>query len=139
MNFKRDKGRDIAVPTKGHAADAGYDLYAPHGFVVEPNGFSDRIDLGVGFEIPEGHCGYVVERSSQGKRGISVIGPVVDHGYTGNVHVTLVNNKDFAEVVSRGEKICQLIVLKVAMEGLEEVEAFADTERGANSHGSTGV
>lgn len=137
MKFKKENS-EIITPTKGHATDAGFDLYSPVDLIIEAHDFSPRINLGVGFEIPEGYCGYVVERSSQGKVGINVIGPVVDHGYTGNVHATLINNQSGPYQVKKGDRICQLLLLKVGMETLEEVNEFESTERGTGSHGSTG-
>lgn len=138
MNFKR-KNKDIAIPTKAHSTDAGYDIYAPYDYEVQPHSFSSRIDLGVAFEVPFGFCGYVVERSSQGKKGINVIGPVVDFGYTGYVHCTLVNNDDVPYIVNKGDKICQMLLLSVGYEELNEVEELLDTERGINGHGSSGI
>lgn len=125
------------APTKGHSTDAGYDLYAPFQFTLLPGEMSDRIDLGIGFEIPLMYCGYVVERSSQGKKGIHSIGPVVDHGYTGNVHVTLVNNSSEPYEVKAGDRIAQMLLLRIGMEELEEVESL-EGERGDHGHGSTG-
>ena len=136
MKFRRDEG--VEAPTKAHQTDAGYDLYSPIDFDVAPLDFSPRIDLGVGFEVPLAYCGYISERSSQGKKGVHVIGPVVDHGYTGNVHVTLVNNSKEVYSVKKGDRICQMLLLRVGMEELEEVTEFADTERGSNAHGSSG-
>jgi dUTP pyrophosphatase len=130
---------DGFMPSKGHPTDAGYDLRSPVDFTVLPQAFSPRVDLRVGFQVPEGFCGYVVERSSQGKRGIGAIGPVVDHGYTGNVHVTLVNNSATEEyAVKRGDRICQMLLVAVGSEELEQAETL-DGERGDASHGSTGV
>jgi len=137
MKFKKEN-QNIITPTKAHGTDAGFDIYSPIDFEVYAHSFSDRINLGVGFEIPEGYCGYVVERSSQGKKGINVIGPVVDVGYTGNVHVTLVNNTDVSYFVEKGDRVCQMLLLKIGNEELEEVEEFEITERGTNSHGSSG-
>lgn len=137
MKFKKESWG--TTPTKGHTTDAGYDLYSPVDFILEGHSFSHRIDLGVGFEVPKGYCGYVVERSSQGKAGINVIGPVVDNGYTGNVHCTLVNNQDAPVQIKKGDRICQMLLLKVGMEELEEVDSFEETDRGTNAHGSTGV
>lgn len=137
MRFKRDSG--IIAPTKAHKTDAGYDIYSPIDFALGAGEVSHRIDLGVGFEVPQLYCGYVVERSSQGKRGIHVIGPVVDHGYTGNIHVTLVNNGTDVYVVKKGERICQMLLLRIGMEELEEVTEFEETERSDKAHGSSGV
>jgi len=136
MRFRRDKG--IPVPVKGHGGDAGWDLHAPYNFTLLPGETSERIDLGVGFEVPLWFCGFVVERSSQGKKGIHAIGPVVDNGYTGNVHVTLVNNSTVPYKVEEGDRICQMILLRVGLEELEEVDTI-EGERGDNGHGSTGT
>lgn len=137
MKFKRES-EDILIPTKAHFTDAGYDIYSPINIEVPAHSFSKRINLGVGFEVPKGYCGYVVERSSQGAKGINAIGPVVDHGYTGNIHVTLVNNDDYSYTISQGDRICQMLLLYVGMEELEEVDSFEETERGTGSHGSSG-
>lgn len=137
MNFKKDEG--IVTPTKGHSTDAGYDIYSPFTFIVEGHDFSDRINLGVAFEIPEGYVGIISERSSQGKIGISTVGNIVDHGYTGNVHVTLINNQAGPIQINKGDRICQLLLVKIGMEPLNEVTEFVQTERGEGAHGSTGI
>lgn len=138
MKFKKENNL-IKTPTKAHLTDAGYDIYSPIDIEVPAHSFSKRINLGVGFEIPEGYCGYVVERSSQGAKGINAIGPVVDHGYTGNIHVTLVNNDDFAYNINKDDRICQMLLLYVGNEELEEVDSFEETERGTGAHGSSGI
>lgn len=139
MKFKRES-REIEIPTKAHNSDAGYDIYSPESFVVEPSSFSHRVNLKVAFEIPEGYCGYIVERSSMGKNGVGVIGPVIDHGYTGFVHCTLVNNDPLQKyAVEKGNRICQLLLLKIGTEELEEVAFFEKTERGDKKHGSSGI
>lgn len=132
------KDNSIMRPTKSHATDAGYDIYSPIDLVIEGHDFSHRIDLGVGFQIPEGHVGIIAERSSQGKVGITTAGNVIDHGYTGNAHVTLINHQDTPVQISKGDRICQLLVIKIAMEEIEVVDSFDETERGDNAHGSTG-
>jgi len=126
------------MPTKGHEGDAGWDLYTPVDFTVPAKGFSDRINLLVGFEIPRGYVGFVMERSSQGKKGLSSTGPVVDHGYTGDVHATLTNSSDEDVVYSKGDRVAQLVVLPVFTEGLE-LSSVLEGERGDNGHGSTGA
>ena len=125
------------MPTRAHDTDAGYDLYAPSGFSVPAKGFSERISLGVGFEIPAGHVGMVVERSSQGKKGVFSAGPAIDHGYTGDAHVTLGNMSDEDVQYQVGDRIAQLIVFPVLLEELEQVEEL-EGDRGDNGHGSTG-
>lgn len=138
MKFKR-KDNTILTPTKGHSTDAGLDIYAPFDYQVAPHSFSDRINLGVAFEIPFGYVGIISERSSQGKKGIHTVGNIVDYGYTGFVHVTLVNDNDVPYEIIKGDRICQMIVVACDMSNLEEVSEFEVTERGDNSHGSTGI
>lgn len=136
MKFKKEQWAE--TPTKGHITDAGYDLYSPDTYIIEGHTFSHRINLGVGFEIPEGYVGIISERSSQGKVGLHTVGNVVDHGYTGNVHVTLINHQDGPVQINKGDRICQLLLIKIGMEELEEVTEFNETERGDGAHGSTG-
>lgn len=136
MKVRVDTGGTL--PTRAHRGDAGWDLYAPEGFTIPPLGSSERIDLRVGFEIPKGHVGLVLERSSQGKAGIFALGCVVDHGYTGNVHITLGNTNPEAKQYFAGDRVGQLVVLPIAdIEALEQVEEL-EGERGENAHGSTG-
>ena len=137
MKVRVDQGGTL--PTRAHRGDAGWDLYAPEDFVVPAGGFSDRVNLLVGFEIPAGHVGFVMERSSQGKNGIFSAGPVVDHGYTGNVHITLGNMGEDHFHYSKGDRVGQLVVFPIAdIEALEVVDQFEATERGEGAHGSTG-
>ena len=138
MKIKKES-QDIVTPTKGHSTDAGYDIYSPIDFIVPAGAMSDRINLGVGFEVPKGYVGIISERSSQGKKGVHTLGNIVDHGYTGNVHVTLVNNSPVPYKVEKGDRICQIYFSAILMDSLEEVESFEVTERGDGAHGSTGV
>ena len=137
MKFKKETS-DIITPTKGHSTDAGYDIYSPVDMIIESH-MSPRINLGVGFEVPKGYVGIISERSSQGKKGISTVGNIVDHGYTGNVHVTLINDGPEPYIIKKGDRICQIYFTAILMEDLEEVGLFESTERGEGAHGSTGV
>ena len=126
------------MPTKGHDGDAGWDLYTPVSFEVPAKGFSERINLLVGFEIPKAHAGLVIERSSQGKKGLGSVGPVVDHGYTGDVHVTLCNSSEEVVRYGAGDRVAQLVVVPV-FDGQLELSETLEGERGDNGHGSTGA
>ncbi len=139
MKFKKES-KEIITPTRAHATDAGLDIYSPDDFIVMPNTISARINLGVGFEIPWGYVGLIVERSSQGAKGIDAKkGMVVDYGYTGFVHVTITNDSEDPIYIKKGDRICQLLLVGVRMENLEEVTEFDKTERGEGSHGSSGI
>lgn len=138
MKIKLKDG--VVKPNRAHEFDAGYDLYSPKRFFVNPNSISERIDLGVAFEIPEGYVGFIVERSSQGAKGIDAKkGMVVDSGYTGWVHITISNDSNKIYEVETNDRIGQIIFLKCLNDELEVVNEFKETKRGDGSHGSSGI
>jgi dUTP pyrophosphatase len=138
MNIKLDKG--ITMPTKANKTDCGWDLYSPIDFGLEPGEVSERINLGVAFEIPPYYCGQITERSSQGKKGVHTIGNTIDSGYIGNVHVTLVNSGRSFYSVSKGDRICQIYFPTIYTGELKEVKKLKDTStRGTKAHGSSGI
>ena len=136
MFYKKEKW--AISPKKAYDTDAGWDLYAPEDITVLPHDFSNRIDLGIAFETPMGYCGMVLERSSQGKVGIDSIGILVDFGYTGNVHVTLVNHGFDSYKVKKGDRICQIIFPMIYTGEMIEVSELSKSNRGIKNHGSSG-
>ena len=71
------------------------------------------------------------------KHGITSEG-VIDVGYTGSIAVKLYNYSGADYAVHRGDKISQLVVVKIDTPELVLVEKLADTERGNGGFGSTG-
>ena len=125
------------MPTRAHKTDAGLDLYAPEGVYIEPRG-SATIDTGVHIELPPNTVGMIKSKSGLNvKYGITSEG-VIDVGYTGSIVVKLQNNRPSAYMVSKGDKISQLVILPIITPELEVVEELETTERGSNGFGSTG-
>lgn len=128
------------LPQRAHPTDAGADLRA---FVdapleIYPNE-QKLVDTGVAVKIPESYAGFVFNRSSQGKQGISIphsVG-VIDSDYRGNIKVLLKNNSEDVYTVSRGDRIAQLVIMPVLL--VDFVDAWNDTERGTGGFGSTGT
>ena len=73
------------------------------------------------------------------KKHIDVGAGVVDADYRGNVGVILFNFSDEPFEVAPGDRVAQLILEKIDMAAVEEVEELPDTARGAGGFGSTGV
>jgi dUTP pyrophosphatase len=73
------------------------------------------------------------------KHFIDVGAGVVDFDYRGNIGVVLFNHSDADFQVSRGDRIAQLILEKIAMADIEEVDELFTTDRGDGGFGSTGV
>lgn len=125
------------MPTRGHTTDAGLDLLSPIDTVVSAKG-SITIDTGVHIELPPNTAGFLKSKSGLNvKYGITSEG-VIDVGYTGSIAVKLYNHSNIDYVVSRGDKISQLVVMKINIPSLDVVESFEKTERGDNGFGSTG-
>jgi dUTP pyrophosphatase len=124
-------------PTRGHAADAGLDLYSREDAVIEP-GESYIFDTGVHMEIPEGFVGFLKSKSGLNvKYGIQSEG-VIDSGYTGSIVVKLFNHGDFVVDIKKGQKISQLVLLPIITPVLCLVKDLEATERGNGGFGSTG-
>ena len=60
INVMLDEG--AKMPTRGHADDAGFDLYTPTKQVVPARGCI-AIDTGVHMEIPKGYVGEIETKS----------------------------------------------------------------------------
>ena len=133
------------MPTRAHTVDAGIDLYAPKGtHTVIYAGGSETFDTGVSVQIPEGWCGIIVSKSGLNtKYGIVSCG-LIDSGYTGTIRVKLYNNGDHDYSISNGDKITQLVIVKVWMPKYDKDATVVDDigessdGRGNNGFGSTG-
>jgi dUTP pyrophosphatase len=129
------------LPTRAYDGDAGLDLYALEDLVLEP-GARASVRTGIAVQVPEGHAGLVLPRSGLAARhGIALVNApgLIDAGYRGEVRVLLLNT-DRSEPfhVAAGERIAQLVLVRV--EALEpvEVQELALSHRGTGGFGSSG-
>ena len=129
------------LPQRAHATDAGADLCAwlPGGALEIYPGEQKLVDTGVAIKIPEGYAGFVYNRSSQGKKGITIphsVG-VIDSDYRGTIKVLLKNNSEDPYKIEPGDRIAQLVIQRVELVGF--VDVWNDTQRGTGGFGSTGI
>lgn len=138
MNLKIKLDDGAIMPTRAHSHDAGLDLYAAEGRIIEAKE-SAIFDTGVHILIPEGYVGLLMSKSGLNvKYGLTSEG-VVDASYTGSIVVKLYNNSGFDYHVRTGDKISQLLIMPIETPELVSVEEFEEkTERGANGFGSSG-
>src|SRR5205807_4746736 len=100
--------------------------------VLEP-GERASVPTGIAVEIPDGHAGLVLPRSGLAARhGISVVNApgLIDAGYRGEVRVLLLNtdrHERFA--LAPGDRIAQLVLVRVEAPELVEVDALAVSKR----------
>jgi dUTP pyrophosphatase len=128
-------------PTQAHEGDAGYDLHAAEAATIGP-GERASVGTGIAVAIPEGQAGLVIPRSGLAtKHGISVVNApgLIDSGYRGELRVLLLNT-DLSDpfTVEPGDRIAQLVLVRVETEELEEVAELDETARGVGGFGSTG-
>ena len=135
MKIKLDEG--AKMPTRAHEEDAGLDLYSRETMVIYAKD-SAVFDTGVHIELPHNTVGFLKSKSGLNvKHGITSDG-VIDVGYTGSIVVKLYNNSGDDYLVSKGDKISQLVVLPIIKPYLKLVDDLEDTSRGDNGFGSTG-
>jgi dUTP pyrophosphatase len=66
-------------------------------------------------------------------------GALVDSGYRGEIKIIAVNLDPTMPIeIKRGDRIAQMVILKVERAELEVVDTLPQSERGEGGHGSTG-
>ena len=90
-----------------------------------------------------GYAGFVMPRSGLAvKHGISIVNTpgLIDSDYRGELKVTLINldPKDTFQA-QKGDRIAQLVIMKVENANFECRDSLDETERGDSGFGSSGV
>ena len=127
---------NAVMPSRSHEWDAGLDLYSRESRYVSP-GEHVVFDTGVHVEIPKGYVGLITSKSGLMAKGITSRG-TIDSGYTGSIRAVLFNHGERGYLVQKGDKITQMVVLPVLIEGVELTDTLEETDRGAGGFGSTG-
>lgn len=129
------------LPTRAYAGDAGLDLYALDEAELGP-GERVSIRTGIAVEIPEGQAGLVLPRSGLAARyGVALVNApgLIDCGYRGEIRVLLLNTDRVAPfAVSRGDRIAQLVLVRIETPDVVEVPALGPSKRGGGGFGSSG-
>jgi dUTP pyrophosphatase len=129
------------LPTRAHPGDAGLDLYALEAAVLEA-GERASVRTGIAVEIPSGQAGLVLPRSGLASRhGIALVNApgLIDAGYRGEVRVLLLNSDPRARFdLAAGDRIAQLVLVRIEEPEPVEVQALEESVRGAGGFGSSG-
>ena len=126
------------LPKRAHPGDAGIDLCALEGCVIEA-GMRQVVSTGVAIAVPESHVGLILDRSGLAARhGITNLGGVIDAEYRGEWKVIMHNTSDEPYEVAAGERIAQILIVPIALPDVCEVDELDDTMRGKGGFGSTG-
>ena len=142
VNIKK-LNENATLPTYGSEFAAGADLYAciDEDTVILP-GETKLIKTGLAIEVPLGYAAFIYARSGlASKRGLAPANKVgvVDCDYRGEVMVALHNHSGAEEVVSKGERIAQMVIAPYLKAEFSVVDELSDTSRGEGGFGSTGT
>ena len=127
--------------TKGHDDDAAWDLHAAEWIILE-KGNRSTIPTGVTLELEPDEVALVCSRSGlAAKYGIFVLNApgVIDAGYKGEVQVILQNLGGDPLTVVKGDRIAQLLILKLPQLAQVTERKVIAKIRGTNGLGSTGA
>ena len=132
----------VELPTYAYEGDAGLDLRSNEDVVLAP--LERRlVSTGLAIAIPEGYAGFVQPRSGLALReGLSMANTpgLIDSHYRGELKVCAVNLDSTRPIhIEKGERIAQLVIQKVPVVTLVEVDELDTTDRGASGFGSSGV
>lgn len=140
MKIKVKRLNELAMlPTKAHATDAGFDLYATSKTYDNDNNVV--YGCGLAFEIPDGYMGLVFPRSSNAKKSLLLSNSVgvIDAGYRGEVTAKFKRLYPISQgEYAIGERFAQLIVMPIQAVEFEEAEELSESERSVGGYGSSG-
>ena len=135
---------DLPLPGYMTPGSAGLDLVAanPEPLLLRP-GSRAVVPTGLRLEIPTGFEGQVRPRSGLAARaGVTVLNApgTVDSDYRGEVKVILANLGEDDFVVTRGDRIAQLVICPVARAEIAAAaeSGLAGSARGEGGFGHTG-
>jgi len=131
--------QSATLPHRSTPGAAGYDLSSAVNTVIPARG-KEIVKTDLSIAVPEGTYGRVAPRSGLAwKHHIDVGAGVIDSDYRGNVGVVLFNHSERDFPVQVGDRIAQLILERIIVPDVVEVQELPDTIRGAGGFGSTGV
>ena len=128
---------DAVVPSYTQKGDAGMDLVARS---MIRTGKYYEYGTGIAMELPQGYVGLLFPRSSISKTDHYLRNSVgvVDSGYRGEIKLRMSIPALGEKEYRIGDRIAQLIIMKLPWVEIEEVEELSDTDRGEGGFGSTG-
>ena len=128
------------LPTYAHTGDSGWDLYSCENAILPPNG-RVLVSTGLAMAIPQGYEGCIRPRSGNAlKLGYTVLNTpgTIDSNYRGEIKVILFNTTDNVILIKEQDRIAQMVIQKLPIIFLKEVDELDLTNRGSDGFGSTG-
>lgn len=134
-------GAGLPLPDYASKGAAGMDISSAESLTLRV-GKRYAVATGFAFAIPEGYEVQVRPRSGLAlKHGITCLNTpgTIDSDYRGEVKVILANLGEDDFLITKGDRIAQIVVAPVTHATMTEVDEIDTTERGTGGFGSTGV
>ncbi|MHB1133277.1 MAG: dUTP diphosphatase [Chloroflexota bacterium] len=129
--------RDLPATHRPFDTDAGTDVYAAADTPLASLQ-TVRVPLNMALALPDGYYAMLAGRSSTAARGLLVHVGTVDSGYRGQLFVAVTNVAGASQMVRRGDRIAQLVVLPFISPEYTEVDQLEPSPRGERGWGSSG-
>ncbi|KAG6527663.1 hypothetical protein ZIOFF_009789 [Zingiber officinale] len=125
------------IPQRKTMGAAGYDLAIIQTYELH-SGERMLLSTGIAVAIPEGHYGRIAARSGIAwKQGVQIGAGVIDQDYRGEVKILVFNLNFDTILLVKGEAVAQLIIEKICVPQVIQVEDLEETSRGVMGFGST--
>lgn len=135
--------RDLPLPSYATAGSAGLDMLAAvEGDVELAPGARAAIPCGIAIAMSDKYEAQVRPRSGLAlHHGVTLLNApgTIDSDYRGEIKAILINHGDVPFKITRGMKIAQLVIARVKIASIEDVEELPRSDRGEGGFGSTGM
>ncbi len=133
-------GADLELPNYATAGAAGLDLRAAESLTLKASARA-LVTTGIAIALPLNFEAQVRPRSGLAvKHGVTVLNSpgTIDCDYRGEIKVPLINHGAEDFIITRGDRIAQMVIAPVVKVQLHEVNTLDETLRGAGGFGSSG-
>ena len=126
---------NVITPTRATGGSVGLDFYSPEDYVIPPHR-QLLIPTQIKLQIPLGYYGRIAP-----KLGLAILhqlhvgAGVIDPDYTGEIMILMINAASHAYSIKRDDPIAQLILEKVSIPILKQVNEIPPTIRGTHGCG----
>ncbi|XP_042471385.1 uncharacterized protein LOC122053410 isoform X1 [Zingiber officinale] len=127
---------EAVIPHGKTMGATGYDLVIIQSYELN-SGERMLLSTGIAVVIPEGYCGRIVARSGVTWKGIQIDAGVIFQDYGGEIKILIFNLNFDTILLVKGEAIAQLIIEKICIPQVIQVENLDETPRGTMGFGST--
>lgn len=131
--------QDAKIPQYKTEGSAGADICSLDDVTIHP-GEAVLVSTGIAIELPQGLECQVRLRSGHALKGLIIPNApgTIDNDYRGEIKIIVHNLSKVDVIISKGERVAQLVIAPYSQFKFTEVGYLSETERGIKGFGSTG-